>query len=64
MKNERDPMLSQGSDKCQCPTCKLYFNSTKAFDMHRTGDFSSARRCFSVSEMEARVWLGSHQATG
>ena len=45
------PMLH--GDRNQCPTCGELFNSTRAFDSHRTGDFT-ARRCLSVSEMEAK----------
>jgi hypothetical protein len=56
-KNLRDPMLPHGSDKCQCPTCKLYFNSTYAFDQHRfTHDSTKVRICFSRSELEAMGW--------
>jgi len=54
MKNLRDPMLPHGSDKCLCPTCKEYFNSTKAFDMHRRGDFDSVRACLSPDLMLAK----------
>ena len=38
-------------DRNQCPTCHEYFNSTKAFEQHRTGRFSGTRRCLTVSEM-------------
>jgi hypothetical protein len=38
---------------CQCSVCLLYFNSTAAFDKHRTGDWLD-RRCLSISEMEAK----------
>jgi hypothetical protein len=43
-------------DRNQCPTCKLYFNSTAAFDKHRTGKFSKYldRRCLSQDEMKAK----------
>lgn len=40
-------------DRNQCPTCALYFNSTAAFDKHRTGPFSD-RRCLTVDEMAAK----------
>ena len=62
MKNERDPMLPHGTDKCQCSACKLYFNSTYAFDKHRTGDFSEQRRCFSLKELKDKGWATT--ATG
>ncbi len=41
-------------DRNQCPTCKRYFNSTSAFEKHRTGTIGSDRRCMTVPEMEAR----------
>ncbi|ADC45141.1 hypothetical protein Rmet_6534 [Cupriavidus metallidurans CH34] len=39
-------------DRNQCPTCRLYFNSTSAFDKHRVGTWDD-RRCLTVPEMEA-----------
>lgn len=41
-------------DRNQCPGCGEYFNSTRAFDKHRIGDFGKDRRCATVSEMEAK----------
>ena len=39
-------------DHNQCPTCGEYFNSTKAFDKHRTGAYGGhQRRCLTVPEM-------------
>jgi hypothetical protein len=35
----------------QCQGCKEYFNSTSAFDMHRTGRFGIDRRCMTPAEM-------------
>jgi hypothetical protein len=44
------PRLS--GDKCQCRSCGEYFNSTKAFDQHRIGDFTAGeRRCMTVAGM-------------
>ena len=40
-------------DVNQCPTCFTVFNSSKAFDKHRVGDFT-ARRCLSDDEMLAK----------
>lgn len=41
-------------DRNQCPTCGEYFNSTRAFDKHRTGGFSpNTRRCLNTVEMSA-----------
>jgi hypothetical protein len=42
-------------DRNQCPTCGACFNSTYAFDAHRTGSFEpDNRRCLSVAEMQQR----------
>ena len=42
-------------DRNQCPGCGELFNSTYAFDLHRTGTHSPpARRCLSVEEMLAK----------
>ncbi len=40
-------------DHNQCPGCGLLFNSTAAFDKHRTGPMSN-RRCLEPDEMRAR----------
>ncbi|CAE6857002.1 hypothetical protein R75461_07767 [Paraburkholderia nemoris] len=45
-------------DRNQCPTCNQYFNSTYAFDAHRTGPFGhdgqpAQRRCLGGDEMRA-----------
>jgi hypothetical protein len=42
-------------DHNQCPTCKEYFNSTRAFDAHRVGPYGQRqRRCLTVPEMLAK----------
>jgi len=41
-------------DRNQCQACKTYFNSTRAFDKHRTGDFGHDRRCLAEPEMLAK----------
>jgi hypothetical protein len=54
-------------DRNQCQGCKEYFNSTFAFDKHRTGDFGVNRRCKTRDEMEgmgmsinhAGFWISS-----
>lgn len=53
--NASNPPQKLSGDKNQCPTCHQYFNSTKAFDLHRTGQFglSGDRRCLSTSQMES-----------
>lgn len=40
-------------DRNQCPTCGELFNSTFAFDKHRTGDYKTGRRCMTIAEMES-----------
>ena len=40
-----------GSNRCQCAVCHEYFNSTAAFDKHRTGDYGTDRRCRTPFEM-------------
>jgi hypothetical protein len=45
-------MLS--GDRNQCQGCKTYFNSTKAFDKHRTGKHGVDRRCLTEDEMLAK----------
>ena len=57
--NHRDPMLPHGTDKCRCPACGLYFNSTFAFDSHRIGRVTSGRRCRSGDELLAMGWSQS-----
>jgi hypothetical protein len=54
-------------DRNQCQGCKRHFNSTAAFDKHRTGDFGGGRRCLTDDEMLAKgmdknsagFWVGS-----
>jgi hypothetical protein len=48
-------------DHNQCPSCNEYFNSTAAFEKHRTGDYATgpngsipARRCLTIHEMQAK----------
>ena len=58
--NVRDDLSKQGAqrrlnlfgDRNQCPTCGELFNSSGAFEKHRTGDFT-ARHCLTVNEMHA-----------
>jgi hypothetical protein len=53
-------------DRNQCRGCGEYFNSTFAFDKHRTGDFGKDRRCMTMEEMmlkgmeknDAGFWVG------
>ena len=41
-------------DRNQCPGCRELFNSSAAFDKHRTGDFGKDRRCMTKDEMFGR----------
>lgn len=38
-------------DRNQCQACKEYFNSTGAFNKHRTGKHGVDRRCLTPEEM-------------
>ena len=62
---KREKRLS--GDRNQCTGCGAYFNSTHAFDKHRTGSHGVDRRCLTPDEMTARgmvlgadgFWRGS-----
>lgn len=43
--------MNLAGDRNQCQGCKEFFNSTFAFEKHRTGDFGKDRRCMTVGEM-------------
>lgn len=46
-------------DRNQCQGCKQYFNSTHAFDKHRTGEHGKDRRCLTPYEMtEKGMFVG------
>ena len=57
--------MKLSGDKNQCPSCGLFFNSTHAFDKHRTGPFN-ARQCLTKEQMASKgmelnakgFWLG------
>jgi hypothetical protein len=51
MKTERRKLAG---DHNQCPGCGKFFNSTAAFDKHRTGAYETGRRCLSAKEMTAK----------
>jgi len=38
-------------DRNQCAGCGAYFNSTRAFDKHRTGRIGIDRRCMTAEQM-------------
>ena len=51
--------LGLRGNRCLCPTCREKFNSTAAFDAHRTGTYDLTaphygRRCLTVAEMVAK----------
>ena len=46
--------MKLSGDRNQCQGCNLFFNSTFAFDKHRTGEHGIDRRCMTVDEMEGR----------
>jgi len=54
-------------DRNQCQGCKTHFNSTAAFDKHRSGQHGVDRRCLTEPEMLAKgmaknaagFWVGS-----
>jgi len=48
------PRRKLRGDRNQCAACLEYFNSSKAFDQHRTGLFNGTRRCLTVVEMQAK----------
>ena len=48
----RRPNLSARSDRCVCRACGEHFNSTFAFEFHRTGDWTQ-RRCRDREEMRS-----------
>ena len=47
-------MIPLKGDRNQCQSCKEYFNSTGAFEGHRTGKHGVDRRCRTVNEMIER----------
>jgi len=47
-------MRTLRGDRNLCRACNEYFNSTFAFDKHRTGKHGVDRRCLTVDEMRAK----------
>ena len=47
------PRVLRG-DRCKCSACDAHFNSTRAFDRHRSGAFGIDRRCLTFAEMLGR----------
>ena len=46
----------------QCQSCKEYFNSNSALEMHRVGKFGVDRRCRTREEMQAKGMLLNDQS--
>lgn len=46
--------MKLSGDRCRCCACGAHFNSTRAFDKHRRGDYGIDRRCLTAAEMLAR----------
>lgn len=46
--------MNLSGDRNQCRGCGEYFNSTFAFDKHRTGEHGKDRRCLTPDEMRAK----------
>lgn len=46
--------LKVTQSRCKCPSCGKFFNSTGAFDKHRTGAHGKDRRCMTADEMIAK----------
>jgi hypothetical protein len=49
------PRRTLRGDRNQCAACNEFFNSTTAFEAHRTTDAHGARRCLTVPEMVDRA---------
>ncbi len=43
--------LKPGNKRCICPTCHESFNTVRAFDKHRRGNYREGRACMSAGEM-------------
>jgi hypothetical protein len=55
-------MKKLNGDRNQCQGCKEFFNSTYAFDKHRTGQFGLDRHCMTKDEMVAKeMFLGEDE---
>src|SRR5260370_3832476 len=68
-----NPSVRLSGDRNECPGCGQLFNSSAAFDKHRTGTFTpAARRCVTNPEMIAKgmarnasgFWVGTPMPAG
>jgi hypothetical protein len=48
--NEQEPKKVLRGERCKCPACGEYLNSTGMFDRHRVGKYPD-RRCLTSAEM-------------
>ena len=60
MKYPKEAIMRLTGNRNQCQGCKQYFNSTTAFDKHRTGEHGVDRRCMTPEEMTAIGMLVNH----
>ena len=60
MKYIKEVTMRLTGNRNQCQGCKQYFNSTTAFDKHRTGEHGVDRRCMTPEEMTALGMLVNH----
>jgi hypothetical protein len=50
-----NPSVVLSGDHNECPGCGQLFNSTHAFELHRTGDHThNRRRCLTPAEMQLK----------
>lgn len=64
--------MKLSGDRNQCRGCGEFFNSSFAFDKHRTGSFGKDRRCLTAMEMSAKgmsknaagFWISAALPTG
>lgn len=60
VRNFKPAKLPFNTDICQCSVCGEVFNSTFAFDYHRTGDYTD-RRCLTTEEMRDKGMVKNHR---
>jgi hypothetical protein len=54
VEHEKGARMKLRGDRCRCVSCNAYFNSTAAFDKHRSGAYGKDRRCLTPQEMAER----------
>ncbi len=53
----RKPKLWERGERCECPTCGMFFSTTGNFDAHRTGDYATGRTCLSPAAFAAKGYI-------